>query len=405
MGYENWISYRYLVASKGRFLTFLNVISIAGVAIGVMALIIVIGVMTGFGNNLREKIIGTTPHIMIEKETAIEDFSALQKKISAVAEVENSSPYIQGNIFLESSGQAIGLVVRGIDAIKEDKVTKISQYLIKGHLKELQGDNVVIGSELARYFGYSPGDEITLISPSSGLSGQGWRYKFTVSGIFTTGMADYDMNVIVIDLIKAQEIFGLPEGFSTGIGVKLQNPNQSEEVKEKIYNLIGYGYIVKTWIDSNRNLFDALFLEKWGLFIILTLMVIVASFNIISTLVVTVTSKVHDIGILKSIGVTKKSIRRIFIKQGIFIVVGILGEQGNPKRLDQFLLAGFQLGKVRPDKLPEFTVIFFLKQETILRDLLIYLLVVAVQIIKFCQIGMLLGNSTKFGLITCQLRL
>ncbi|MBU0467832.1 MAG: ABC transporter permease [Candidatus Omnitrophica bacterium] len=323
MGYENWISYRYLIASKGRFLTFLNVISIAGVAIGVMALIIVIGVMTGFGNNLREKIIGTTPHIMIEKETTIENYSAIQKNISNIAEVENSAPYVQGNIFLESSGQAIGLVVRGIDAIKEDKVTKISQYLIKGDLKELKGDNVIIGSELARYFGYSPGDEITLISPSSGLSGQGWRYKFKISGIFTTGMADYDMNVIAIDIIKAQEIFGLPEGFSTGIGVKLQNPNQSEEVKEKIYNLIGYGYIVKTWIDSNRNLFDALFLEKWGLFIILTLMVIVASFNIISTLVVTVTSKIHDIGILKSIGVTKKSIRRIFIKQGLFI--GSLG--------------------------------------------------------------------------------
>lgn len=323
MGYENWISYRYLIASKGRFLTFLNIISIAGVAIGVMALIIVIGVMTGFGNNLREKIIGTTPHIMIEKETTIENYSEIQNKLKAIEEVEYSSPYIQGNIFLESAGQAIGLVVRGVDGVREDKVTKISQYLKKGNLKELQGDNVIIGSELARYFGYSLGDEITLISPGSGLSGQGWRYRLKVSGIFTTGMADYDMNVVVIDLLKAQEIFGLPEGFSSGIGVKLQNPNQSEEVKEKIYGLIGFGFIVKTWIDSNRNLFDALFLEKWGLFIILTLMVIVASFNIISTLVVTVTSKVHDIGILKSIGVTKKSIRKIFIKQGIFI--GCLG--------------------------------------------------------------------------------
>ena len=323
MGYENWISYRYLIASKGRFLTFLNIISIAGVAIGVMALIIVIGVMTGFGNNLREKIIGTTPPIMIEKETTIEDYSAIQKELKTIDEVENSAPYIQGNIFLESAGQAIGLVVRGVNGVEEDKVTKISQYLKKGSLKELRGDNVIIGSELARYFGYSLGDEITLISPGSGLSGKGWRYKLKVSGIFTTGMADYDMNVVVIDLIKAQEIFGLPEGFSTGIGVKLQNPNQSEEVKEKIYNLVGFGFVVKTWIDSNRNLFDALFLEKWGLFIILTLMVIVASFNIISTLVVTVISKVHDIGILKSIGVTKKSIRKIFIKQGLFI--GSLG--------------------------------------------------------------------------------
>jgi len=323
MKYENWISYRYLIASKGRFLTFLNFISISGVAIGVMSLIVVIGVMTGFGNNLREKIIGTTPHLMIEKETSISDFREVQKNIEVIPEIENTSPYVQGNIFLDNSGQALGLVVRGIDAVKEDKITSISKYLIEGKLKELKGDNVVIGSELARYFGYSPGDKITLIAPGSGLAGQGWKYDLTISGVFTTGMADYDMNVIVIDFKKAQEIFGLSESSSSGIGIRLKNSDMAKDVKMKIYDKVGFGYIVKTWIDNNRNLFDALFLEKWGLFIILSLMVLVASFNIISTLVVTVSSKVHDIGILKSIGATKRSIRKIFTKQGIFI--GCLG--------------------------------------------------------------------------------
>ena len=324
MNYENWISYRYLTASKGRFLSFLNLISVAGVAIGVMALIVVIGVMTGFGNNLREKIIGTNPHVMIEKETGVGGFNELRQRINAIEGVEDSSAYIQGNVFLESAGgQATGIFIRGIFPETETRVTKVDQYLVKGALKDLTGDGVLIGSELARYFGYRLGDTITVISPGSGVSGQGWRYQLKVMGIFNTGMADYDLNLVLVHLNKAQDIFGLDGNIATGLGVKLKDPYAVKEMKDSIYRVIGHGFLVKTWIDINRNLFEALFLEKWGLFIILTLMVLVASFNIISTLIVTVTSKIHDIGILQSIGVPKSSIRRIFTKQGIFI--GTLG--------------------------------------------------------------------------------
>jgi len=323
MHYENWISYRYLKASKGRFLTFLNIISISGVAIGVAALIVVIGVMTGFGNNLREKIIGTTPHIMIEKETGIKGFEEISHKVEGIEGVRGVSAYVQGNVFLENSGQALGLVIRGIRPEAEKKITKVDKYLIKGQLENLKEDGVIIGKELARYFGYKIGDVITLISPGSGIAGQGWRYHLKVTGIFHTGMADYDMNLILTTLSKAQQIFDLSADESTGIGVNLEDANQAKEIKEKIYQVLGYGFVVKSWIDINRNLFEALFLEKWGLFIILTLMVLVASFNIISTLIVTVTSKVHDIGILQSIGVPKKAIRKIFTEQGIFI--GLLG--------------------------------------------------------------------------------
>jgi len=312
-----------MIASKGRFLTFLNTISIAGVAIGVMALIVVTAVMTGFGNNLREKIIGTTPHITIEKEVGIRDYQSLQDKIAAVEGVKATSPYIQGNIFLEQSGRAQGLVIRGIDPTTENEVTKVKQYLLKGDLASLTQDNVIIGSELARYYGFKMGDQITLIAPASGLTGQGWRYQLKIVGIFETGMVDFDTNLILVDLEKAKTIFGLDKDVTAGIGIKLIDPQQADAMKEKLYGVIGYSYIVKTWIDVNRNLFDALFLEKWGLFIILTLMVLVASFNIISTLIVTVSTKIHDIGILKSIGVSKSSIKSIFTKQGMFI--GILG--------------------------------------------------------------------------------
>jgi lipoprotein-releasing system permease protein len=324
MNYENWISYRYLTGSKGRFLSFLNVVSIAGVAIGVMALIIVTGVMTGFGNNLREKIIGTTPHIMVEKETGVRNFQAIREQMNGVEGVAGASPYIQGSVFLESIGnQATGIIVRGIDPETEGRVTKVDQYLIKGRLGDLNEGGVIIGSELARYFDYSPGDMITVISPGSGVAGARWRYHLKVVGVFNTGMADYDLSLVIVHLNMAQNIFGLGEDVVTGIGVKLQDPYGAKEIKEAIYGIIGRGFLVKTWIDINRNLFEALFLEKWGLFIILTLMVLVASFNIISTLIVTVTSKVHDIGILQTIGVPKSSIRRIFTKQGILI--GALG--------------------------------------------------------------------------------
>lgn len=323
MGYESWISYRYLLASKGRFLTFLNIVSITGIAIGVASLIVVISVMTGFGNNLRDKIIGTTPHVVIEKETGIGDIPQLLKKLQGMPGVAGASPYIQGNIFLEYEGQARGLIVRGVDPQTEGHVTKVREFLDQGNLEALTGDTVIIGQELARYFGYQIGDEITLISPGSGLKGEGWRYRLTIAGIFDTGMVDFDMNLALIHIDKARRIFGFSDGMAMGIGVKLTVPDRAQEMKAAIHQSLGYSFLVKTWIDMNRNLFEALFLEKWGLFIILTLMVIVAAFNIISTLVVTVSSKVHDIGILKSIGAAKYSIRRIFIRQGVLI--GFLG--------------------------------------------------------------------------------
>jgi len=323
MNYENWISYRYMSGSKGGFLAFLHFISIAGVAIGVMALILVTGIMTGFGNNLREKIIGATPHIIIEKETGITDFAAVQKQISSLPSVAGSSPFVQGNVFIENEGQAISQIIRGINPKTEGQVTKISTYLKEGKISDLDDDGIIIGQELARYYGYSVGDEIVLIAPGSGIAGRGWRYTLKIVGIFKSGMVDYDMNLSFISLNKAQKVFDLPANKVSGIGVKLVDPYKAKEVKNEVFKTLGYSYRAKTWIDVNSNLFEALFLEKWGLFIILTLMILVASFNIISTLIVTVTSKIHDIGIMQSFGVPRSSIRRIFMKQGIFI--GALG--------------------------------------------------------------------------------
>lgn len=298
----------------------MNIISVGGVAIGVMALIVVLGVMTGFGNNLKDKIIGTTPHLMIEKEVGVENFDAVGKVVAQMADVKAYSPYIQGNVFLETgAGRALSQLVRGVVPETEIGITKIQEYLTEGNLSDLKDDGVIIGSELARFSGYNIGDEITLIVPGSGIEGRGWRYHLTIVGIFNSGMVDLDMNLLLVSLSKAQQIFNLPENIATGIGIKLSDPYRAEDVKQKIFQKLGYAFLVRSWIDMNRNLFEALFLEKWGLFIILAFMVLVAAFNIISTLIVTVTSKIHDIGIMQSFGVTRGSIRRIFTKQGILI--------------------------------------------------------------------------------------
>jgi lipoprotein-releasing system permease protein len=321
--YENWISYRYFRARKGQFLSFLNFVSIAGIAIGVMALIVVTGVMTGFGNNLREKIIGTTPHVVVEKETGVGDYLNVQERLSHIEGIVGTSPYVQGSVFLENGGRATDLVLRGIDPKTEDRVTEFKKYLKQGAAQDLGDQGIIIGEELARYYGYRIGDQAVLIAPGSGIAGRGWKYELTIVGIFNTGMVDVDTKLVLVSIGMAQRIFDLESDRVSGVGIKLKDPQQAGEIKQQIYQTIGYSFLVKTWIDINRNLFEALFLEKWGLFIILTLMVLIAAFNIVSTMVVTVMSKTHDIGILKSIGVPSAGIRRIFTRQGTLI--GLIG--------------------------------------------------------------------------------
>jgi lipoprotein-releasing system permease protein len=176
---------------------------------------------------------------------------------------------------------------------------------------------------LARFYGLKPGDEIALLSPVSGAAGDGWRYKFRIAGIFNSGMYDYDRNLILVPLENAQAIFNLPLDVVSGVGVKLANIDKANEVKELIRRQVGFAYEVRTWIEQNENFFAALNLEKFAMFVILILIVLVASFNIISTLIVTVTSKTKDIGILRSIGVPSSAIRQVFTLYGL--ALGFIG--------------------------------------------------------------------------------
>jgi len=322
MNFEWWLTFRYLTAKKDKFLWVINFVAIAGIAIGVMALIIVIGVMTGFDHDLREKIVGANAHIFVERETGVRNYEQLNVHLKALPGVMATTPYITGNVFLESGTRAASLILRGVEPSSEGAVTRINSYLSQGKVADLKDNGVLIGSQLASFYGYHVGDVLTLISPASGIAGSGWRFKFKVAGVFNSGMYDYDMNLILVTLTKAQEIFNINDTV-TGIGLKLKDPDQAPVVKKEIYENIGFSYLVRTWMETNANFFAALALEKFAMFIILTLIVLVASFNIISTLIVTVTSKVKDIGILKSIGASRSCIHRIFTWQGL--AVGAMG--------------------------------------------------------------------------------
>jgi lipoprotein-releasing system permease protein len=324
MNYTVWLAFRYLVARKDKFLALINWVSILGIAIGVAALIVVIGVMTGFDHDLRDKIVGTNAHIVIERETGVKNYEALRERVSSVAGVAGASPYIIGNVFLERGSRASGLILRGIDPAHEGAVTKIDKYLQGGsRVAMLQADEVIIGKELARYYGFKVGDEVAVLSPVSGAAGDGWRYKFHIVGIFDSGMYDYDRNLILVPLANAQAIFNLPQDVASGVGVRLKDIDKAVDVKEAIRKELGFAYEVRTWIEQNANFFEALNLEKFVMFVILILIVLVASFNIISTLIVTVTSKTKDIGVLRSIGVPSAAIRHVFTLYGL--ALGLIG--------------------------------------------------------------------------------
>lgn len=322
MSFEWWLTFRYLASKKAKFLAVINFVGIAGIAIGVMALIIVIGVMTGFDHDLREKIVGANAHIFVERETGVHNYMLLNERLKKLPGVTAATPYIHGNVFLENGTRAASLILRGVDPTSEGSVTRINSYLAQGRVADLKEDGVLIGSQLASFYGYHLGDTLTIISPASGIAGTGWRYSFKVAGIFNSGMYDYDMNLILVTLTRAQEIFAIGP-IVTGIGLKLKDPDRAPMIKREIYDGIGFSYLVRTWMETNANFFAALALEKFAMFVILTLIVLVASFNIISTLIVTVTSKVKDIGILKSIGASRSSIHRIFTWQGL--AMGAMG--------------------------------------------------------------------------------
>ncbi|MBL7070782.1 MAG: ABC transporter permease [Candidatus Omnitrophica bacterium] len=318
MNWRLFVASRYLKTRREKFISIISLISILGVAVGVAALIVVIAVMSGFDNELKTRIIGTTAHIFIERDDGVlYPDPLIDKVLSANQDVVSESPFIAGQVILKNDLIFSGAILTGIDEDTEKYVTDVKQYLVEGGSPRLGDNGILVGSELADKLGLEVGDEVSVVSASTNRP-----FDFMVTGTLRTGLYTFDASNIFISLKPAQELFGI-ERLVTGVSVNIKDALKADKVKRDIAVELGFPYFVRSWVDLNANLFSALKLEKIAMFIILTLIVIVACFNIASTLIVRVVQKTKDIGILKAIGATNRDIRGLFRLEGLFI--GLIG--------------------------------------------------------------------------------
>ena len=335
MGFETFIGRRYLRArQKQAFISLITILSIAGVALGVMALIVVIAVMTGFEADLKTRILGGQPHIMIMRYGgAFTDHRQIQRQVARTVGVEAVTPFIFAQIMLKSKTGAAGAVLRGIDPPSAGRVMKTLQNVHLPSSVETSPDSniaaglpgIALGRALAKNLRVAVGDIIYLISPRGMISPIGHvptMRKFKVTGFFESGMYDYDQTFAYINIRDAQKIMRMGDSV-TGLDIRVTDIYDARKVAQTITAKLGFPYWARDWMQMNRNLFKALKLERRVMFIILTLIILVAAFNIASSLIMMVMGKTRDIAILKAMGATEANLRKIFVFNGM--VIGIFG--------------------------------------------------------------------------------
>jgi len=331
LNFERFISFRYLRAKrKQKFISLITVISVLGVAVGVMALIVVLSVYTGFTEGLRDQIIGINAHILVQGYGGeIQHPEKLRQQINSVDQVVAATPFIYTQALISAGSQSSGIALRGIDPATASKVIKLESQLKSGSLAALDSDNslpaIILGKNMASELHVGPGRKIRLISPNGPLTPMGVLPKMLtcrVAGIFESGMYEYDSTMGFISLKTARSIKGIHQG-ADGLEVRVTDVDHADVIAHAIQKTIGPLYAVRDWMRINKNLFAALKLEKIGIFIALDLIILVAALNIISALVMVVMEKTRDIAILKSMGATTGSIMRIFFYQGA--VIGLTG--------------------------------------------------------------------------------
>ncbi len=311
-----FVSSRYLFARrKEKFISIISLISILGVAVGVAALIVVISIMTGFDEEIKEKIIGTYAHIVITSSDGIVAPADLAKDVLTDKNIVAWSPFIDRQAVIKSGGKMLGVIVRGIDPEREPQTTSMARFTGKGKL-DFGDDGIIMGSELMRSLNLHPGDNVALLSPQTGKT-----TRYTIVDSFTSGRYDYDANIICMNIAQAMGFFDTQK--VTGIGVKVRDEFDLLQTKRALQEKLGYPFFVRSWMDIDKNLMKALAMEKKMMFIVLGLIVIVACFNISGSLIMMVMEKTKDIGILRSIGARATDVGFIFLLNGLF--TGILG--------------------------------------------------------------------------------
>ena len=335
MSFVTFVSGRYLrTRQKQTFISLITVLSIAGVTVGVMALIVVIAVMAGFETDLKSRIMGIRPHLVItKKQGTFTDYNQILKRVKPIGEIETASAYITTQIVLRTTTRAAGAILKGIEAVQgKSGINDVdtSRLVTPFVEKEASGENhqlpgIILGKELAANLGMIRGDTVYLISPRGMLSPAGHipsMIKFQVVDLFESGMYEFDGTLSFVDLMQAQKMLRMPASVS-GIEIRLVDMDQVESISNMIERAIGSDYAIENWKQMNRNLFSALRLEKTVMFVILALIVLVAAFNIAGSLVMMVMEKRKDIAILKTMGATARSIGRIFVIKGLMI--GLVG--------------------------------------------------------------------------------
>ncbi len=335
MKIDNLIALRYFKSRKrNSIVSFLSITSIIGLMLGTATLILVVSVMSGFTNNLKEKMMGTNADIVITdfSTVPVRDYEKLIQEVKIIKGVKAAAPFVNTQAVSMSGSGVSGIIIKGIDADLEKTVSKISSFITFGSLDDIkirqEGEpyGVLLGKDLAFSLMAGVGDTITLISPQLNRGPFGLNPKmrsFIVKGIFDTGVYEYNASMAYISIEAAQEFIGLKENSVTGISVSVEKGVNSIDLTYTINQKIENKYWARDWLSMNQSLFSALELEKYAMFIVLTLIIIVASFSIVSMIAITVKDKQKDIAILRAYGASSSCIRSIFIRQGL--IVGIIG--------------------------------------------------------------------------------
>nr|CRH04845.1 Lipoprotein releasing system, transmembrane protein, LolC/E family [Candidatus Magnetococcus massalia] len=342
--YEWRIGLRYLRAKRSqRFISAITGLSMGGIALGVAALIVVLAVMTGFKEELQRQILGVISHVTVQSyANRMHDVEDVLRVVRSTPGVEAAAPYVLANALIYNGGQAYGIILRGVEPEQERGVSDLHKNIWRGSVEKLPRFGVVLGRNLARNLGTTLGEKVTIMVPQGNVTPAGTtpRFKrFRVVGIFDSGMHDYDSNLAYIHLPDAQKLMKLGKRV-TGVEVKTPHADLAMGVRQELEQRLPASYLVRDWMQMNRNFFNAIKLEKATMFVILSLVVLVAAFNIISSLIMVVMEKGKDIAILKTMGAEGRSIMAIFMING-----GIIGITGT--------LAGLGLGLALASRLEE----------------------------------------------------
>ncbi len=330
MSFELFVARRYLTARrKQAFISVITSISVVGIAIGVAALVIAIALITGFQGDVQDKILGATSHVMVSDlgGQGLEGYEEMAGTIRAIPGVESATPVVYSTVLVTGLGESSGALVKGLDFERERPGSPWLQRLEAGAVPAEGGgrDGLLLGRELALRIGAHPGDVVDVVTASSTLSPLGplpKRKRFQVTGVFNTGLYEFDSATALVPIGVAQRLFGL-EGRASYIQVKLADIFAAPAVSERIKEVLPPVVYTTTWMELNRSLFSALKLEKTIMFLTIALIVVVAALNIIATLILMVMEKTRDIGILMAMGATPRMINRIFFLQGALI--GVVG--------------------------------------------------------------------------------